>query len=199
MPIFRDPSTKWVDLFLLGLFACSLTCSIVATNSTSWLVLNPANEYMPGTKFGLFQSCTIFGDSTSCSPFPSRSLCEDRKDFCALWLGARFGQIAADCTGLLAVVGFILALGTESSMKTSSARVAVAGIAFHFVGQLAAMILMMTVQNDNADAPLPIFKTSFGYSFILCIVAWVLDVFLAAIKGVSIFVSRRTSYEEISS
>lgn len=110
MAVFQDESTRFVDLILLALFTISLSLSIVSTNTNSWLTLNPTNEYIPATTFGLFQSCTIFGDSTSCSPFPSKSLCDERGDFCRLWMGARVSMIVADCMGLMAMLGVVLAL-----------------------------------------------------------------------------------------
>jgi hypothetical protein len=122
-----------------------------------------------------------------------------------MWVGARVAQVVADSAGAVAVTGAILgalmpavnllagelpllACAYEEADLTSylTGRIAVTGFLVHLLGQIAAMTLLIHVQsNADEQTPLPIFKTTFGFSFILCIVSWVLDVFLSFV-GISV-------------
>ncbi|KAI9018228.1 hypothetical protein DFJ74DRAFT_708449 [Hyaloraphidium curvatum] len=200
MPVFSDPASRRVDLALLLFFTLSLALSVVSAAVPRWLVAEPSQPYLPATLFGLFRSCAAFGDDVTCTNFPSARLCEERGDFCAAWLSARFGVVLACAGGAVAAVGGVLGLAAEEGMKAMAGKMAVAGVLVHLLGQVVAMSVMINVEaNADGAVPLPVFRTAFGASFVLCIVSWVADVFIVAIKLVAIGLSKRSAYTEIAS
>ncbi|KAI8353241.1 hypothetical protein EDC96DRAFT_517295 [Choanephora cucurbitarum] len=165
----------YVVTFFVFLSNYALTLSAIAF--PKWLTfVTPIPFYME-TNYGLFKLCRSM--TGECRPFPSYDHGDCQEDgFCELWRAAAAGMIVSAILGGLTILALLATMCTQRRKRAK----AWAPISFMLVAyalpQILSMSLIAYVFNTSATFYM---GTRYNFSFIFCIISWILSVMMAVV------------------
>ncbi|KAI9008801.1 hypothetical protein CLU79DRAFT_891723 [Phycomyces nitens] len=162
-------------LIIFFAFCINYALTVTALVMPKWLTFVTPIPFYIETNYGLFKLCKSF--LRECRPFPSAKYndCE-QEGFCELWRASAAGMVLATIIGGLAILAL---LGTLCGGRLNRER-AWSGVAGLFVISAIPQAFSMGVIAylfNTSDAFY--IGTRYNVSFILCIIAWCLNVILA--------------------
>ncbi|KAI9275309.1 hypothetical protein BY458DRAFT_507054 [Sporodiniella umbellata] len=158
-------------------FICNYALTLSALIFPKWITFSPPTPFYMETNYGLFQLCrSLFRE---CRPFPSYNHGDcDEDGFCELWRMGAAGMVVAAVVGAMTLAGLLITMCSQRRKRDGAWQAISLMFLLYAIPQALSMSAIAYLYNTS---PTFYMGARYNFSFILCIISWIVGVVLALV------------------